>query len=286
MSTKIHHGYKVSVGSLRGLKEFNELAFKTMGLVAQAELEKIVSAQAVSRLDKILLGKEVKPEQFPCSPLNLAYGDFAERQLKARKERTRDPEIDLDVSWSLRPVDDQTVFALFSSEKKAFYAAWRSLPGVSHYPYWNNEDSPAGISEAEWSARGDEWDRVLKTPALLTELFDWYETPDAPSPEQVAAAQPSHRRRAAQFAEEILISRRLNPSPRPDAGLSDFMNDYCDAKEWVRESEEGRAAFAEMHARIGSILPTRWTAADLSAIHGAMPLHERICASAYRLIHT
>ncbi|MCH6469874.1 hypothetical protein [Sinomonas terrae] len=35
------------------------------------------------------------------------------------------------------------------------------MEGVEEYGYWNNTDRPDGLSEAEWDARREAWDRVM-----------------------------------------------------------------------------------------------------------------------------
>ena len=181
MSTKIHHGYRLTPRGLT-LQGAQNIVFGAMTRVrakAKSIVMEWIAVRTVTKLDLAAAGVEACKH-----PLSEAWREFEERAGKVRRTQERDPEIDISFTVCLIPHGDRTL-ALVYTEREEFRKIWERTPGIAEYAYWNNTDKPKFISESHWNKREKDWDAALKmgdnmVPSQVgfsTEAFGSYNTP-------------------------------------------------------------------------------------------------------------
>lgn len=202
MSTKIYNGYRFH-GDRAALGRLVEDLRTELGALALSGYIGELAREAAGYHDRAALGL---PEACPVgtAPLVQAEAYLAEQQAKLAKG-LRSPRADFGSQLAvLDSPDGGPLYVLAYSERDELLEAWSSVPGVEHWPYWDNTDRPGDVSEAEWDRRRRAWDAVAgwKSPAEVGTVVDFPFSP--PSAEghldQVVAAVPSIEARAASAA--------------------------------------------------------------------------------------
>lgn len=67
------------------------------------------------------------------------------------------------LDWAVTVTEgrDDTTLLIVHAANDAYREALLTLPGIEDYAYWNNSDQPDGISDEQWAARRDDWERAL-----------------------------------------------------------------------------------------------------------------------------
>lgn len=113
----------------------------------------------------------IKEEAMRCVALGLAKPDYIERDFQSRefiiehmrKRTTAFYELCKETSVSITiDSDGYTYIKLFGDyEYMNKFCKWLNESGyIEDYHYQNQTDAPNGISEEDFSARGDKWDRI------------------------------------------------------------------------------------------------------------------------------
>lgn len=270
MSTKIHHGYRVSLNSLADLGQFNVTLKSALLSKADFLCSGITAKLAADALDRHLLGLSCGPDDGRDAPLyRVAWAEYSRRQIDSRKTRKRDPDVDLDFWWRFHILPSGKIYALIGFEAEEFAEVWKGMSQVEHYPYWNNTDGPDDLSQEAWEARGDEWNHAVKAPALAHELFESFNAPACPPVDAVVAAQPAHARRVRWFARNAALDEvsAMFSDEESRTGFEVFFK----AERHLRDTDEGKAVLQRHVERVGGILPERYAAVDFLREDIALP---------------
>lgn len=140
MSTKIYNGYKISAMTMRELQDRLEL-IRPKVLEARNELIRSFYTKDSYWENRLKL---------------------QERANKVKTTLYHDPLVDysFEITFLTSP-DSQDIFALVYCEHEPMRQVWIDDFNAQYYGYWNSSDPEEGISEADWKARGKEWDRAL-----------------------------------------------------------------------------------------------------------------------------
>lgn len=182
MSTKIHHGYRLpaSVGipalardlALRAEPVRRELALRAVAVAGLVLASGLQTTDGLSDAVRMLsYGQLEAADLRPSGPwpsdriVDQACGIVDAVQAVLARPFARRVPAALDLAMSVAFVSDPAggdwTYALLYCDAGELAAVWESTAGVEPWPYWDNADSPDGLSEHQWSERGAAWDRAL-----------------------------------------------------------------------------------------------------------------------------
>jgi hypothetical protein len=242
MSTKLHHGYRLAVGT----DPFTFIAAARTALdpVRDRADAGVLAERAVEIIDRAVVDGTGVPLRYgmPVGPLENALHELDEEQAKLKTTDWGHDPNRLKLSIGRDPETGLLAVLLFAEASLLVEAFW-GLPEVEEYGYWNNTDQPDGVTDAEWDERRSFWDRVLPgyTPpavAMLTwTLRGTYENglaalpgdrsplilEELPDPDQ-RARQITRRVVAAAACQDVtdtgqimtLLSRSMNTTRFPE----------------------------------------------------------------------
>jgi len=171
MSTKIYNGFQTSFGDLETFLDLVHTFRDGYWKKGAIELrEKFVAAAFAG---------------FPVQDAEAkrkAYSLWWDLSSKARTSTTRQPALDTDFKVTIFP-DSGRFIGIAYTEHDKWFEAWLKLPGIREYGYWNNVDPPDHVTDEEWEARREVWDRVLPgcgIPAMEGFSIDVSDTFGAP----------------------------------------------------------------------------------------------------------
>lgn len=176
MSTKLHHGHRLA----EGVDPFAFIATVRTALnpVRDRADARILAEKVVEIIDKAAVhGLPDDPDaplnDMMSAPLTAAYLAYEDEQAKLGKtDRRHDPNrVELAIG-----LDQQTgrYGVLLFADCDLLVDAFRAMPQVEEYPYWNNSDRPDEVTETEWVERREFWDRMLPGCAAPAEvMFTW-----------------------------------------------------------------------------------------------------------------
>lgn len=174
MSTKLHHGYRLA----EGVDPFAFIVTVRAALdpVRDRADARILADRVVSILDKAAVHGPVEHAghnlaELMKSPLLAAFVAYEDEQAGLKDtDRRHDPNR-VELSIGLDPQTGRHGVLLFA-EEESLVAAFRALPEVEEYGYWNNSDRPGDVSATEWDERQAFWDRILPgyTPPVVAML--------------------------------------------------------------------------------------------------------------------
>jgi hypothetical protein len=163
MSTKLHHGYQLTVGT--DPFAFIASARAALDPIRDRADAAVLAERAIDILDRTILDPELTsdPDTFAAvmkTPLNRAWSELNDEQSKIKENDWRRDPTRLDLAIGRDPLTERPGVLLFA-EERLLVDAFRALPEVEEYGYWNNSDQPDGVTEAQWDERREFWDRVL-----------------------------------------------------------------------------------------------------------------------------
>jgi hypothetical protein len=176
MSTKLHHGYQLTVGT--DPFAFIASARAALDPVRDRADAAMLAERAIDILDRAILKPEPTsdPDRFTAvtkTPLHRALSELNDEQSKLKENDWRRDPTRLELAIGRDPLTGRLGVLLFA-EERLLIEAFRALPGIAEYGYWNNSDQPGGVTDAQWDERREFWDRVLPgydPPSVA--MFTW-----------------------------------------------------------------------------------------------------------------
>jgi hypothetical protein len=173
MDVKITNGYILPAMSLTELHSFaQEFRKKIRQLSKQLVVERLGN-MVMGYIDFVSLPEEKRRyftemnRQFFLtkgalnhSPLYTAYSKMQEMEQRIIQEKIKKPEYDFLCDLIFFPADNHVLVMLFA-EQKAYVEAFKQMPGVRPYSYWNNSEQPEEISKKDWNIRGKHWEDAV-----------------------------------------------------------------------------------------------------------------------------
>lgn len=272
MSTKIHHGYRLTrLGTNPGLAEL--VAFIQE---SQCGLFRLVcrraQAAAVTHLvresDRRAVGLEVDDPALFGAGVERALGEMRQRMVDASRAVSvgGTPLFDFRCSLVVLPDPDGGLpLALVFATDPTVEELAASALFLDPYPYWNNTDRPADVSDCEWQARADVWDRALAgslirhhTPAGNGLTFDLVPATQLTFPVSSSQFVPDRESRLADVAHDLYVERAFTQAFGDNKMTSGdtpaVMRCYQDAMARL-DSDDGRAALQCIRAELEPRLP-------------------------------
>lgn len=169
MSTKIHHGYRLPLpanASFAEVAAWLDTARAPLRAAATAGLQEVVLHRALAAFDRAVARHGGVPmadpddEERHASPWGLARQDVREQQREAASPNGWATSMCTDVELCVF-AHPTGVYALLYAHMPHVEAAFRTVPGVQTYGYWDNADRPSKISARAWAKRGELWEQVL-----------------------------------------------------------------------------------------------------------------------------
>jgi hypothetical protein len=174
MSTKIFNGYKINLEDGETLFDLVKKVRAALEPVYMEQYGRLMGAMACCFADAWERGEEMvlpgpagkdrsgKVHKVGAHPLVEAMQVLEAYKKEISTSGQRNPGVDLscDVAF-LEDPSDKGVYALFYSEQREYTTAWESLSEVAEYGYWNNTDPPENMSDEEWVARSQTWERAM-----------------------------------------------------------------------------------------------------------------------------
>ncbi len=157
MSTHIETGFLLKTN------DFAKILSAVRGLRTRAAelardlLKAHVIELAVKDLDQACMQQDgLRTVNFISSALDKLY----QAQKEVRNTGYRDPDVDMSLTLTFFPFEDQTLGMAFAPNPRIL-AMVEGLPGWEDYHYQNQTDKPQEISEEDWEKRRRDWDVVL-----------------------------------------------------------------------------------------------------------------------------
>lgn len=145
------------------------------------------------------------PHNRRLGPMYCALQECKNRHEEVHRTSKSDPCFDFEFSLTLIPVGNITL-GIYYAERgpgKTAIVLWMGQDGVHDYCYFKNTEVSEGISEEEWTRRGDLWEQALgddppNKRGYTMELFGPRGLPIAPTWEQIS-----------KYADSLSIERRI-----------------------------------------------------------------------------
>lgn len=156
MSTKIFNGYRLADGV--DVLEFADRLNEVWAAAAAPTWQNWLTRTAVTCVDRhVVLGDSVM-----ITPLVEADTLISRtrRELAASSRRNFGLDLTAQVQFLRDPVTGRTHLLLFT-ELDDYVRAFESLDGLEPYAYWDNTDPDPAVSDEEWRARAEAWDRAI-----------------------------------------------------------------------------------------------------------------------------
>lgn len=173
MSTKIYDGVIIKdVDSSRRLLEFRQSARETLLPVLRNEYKKlfyrcIILMGIYEKTGHMPIGVKFPFKEYRGSGMrNLSI--FIDTELynlvwqnsHAHTAYEWSPPLDLEAEVAFFPIQNKTLAIPFINNR-ALMKAFKSLPQVVPYGFWDNVDKDEDVSDEEWEIRRKEWDEAL-----------------------------------------------------------------------------------------------------------------------------
>jgi hypothetical protein len=159
MSVKIHHGYRYTPpdGTTPDVFTLTNLLRDAITPAASTARRKAVATAASRIIDG------ATRHGGNASPLVAAELELVREARDADRQGLRHPRSDFGCEVTmLHDEDDNTsVYLLLYTEQAGIRDAFEHIDGVTSYGYWNNSDQPDDVSDDDWQARRDTWERIL-----------------------------------------------------------------------------------------------------------------------------
>lgn len=147
------------------------------------------------------------------------------------------------------------VLAMIFTRNPAFREVFEKTRGIKEFNYWNNTDAPEDVSEEEWTRRERIWHEVLPGAGIPAEngfLVNFVSSlPLFPRGREITSYLPAKERRAAKWADYIVIRRKLDELAAADGEAS--FSSYSTAVSWARS--ESKQVVEDEKKKLMDLLP-------------------------------
>ena len=250
MSTRIHNGTRCS-GTLRP----DILARRLADIVTPIHEQLVIEAVAVlayANVRHALAG--ITPEAIGDIAFLVQADKVIAEASKSAQRSTGQFSLEMSVAFVSDPADDRYVYAGVFAQNNRLSEAWSQLPGVEAFPYWDNTDGPDDVTEADWTERGQIWNRVLGFEPWTKAGVCW--EADIPSAAVLFITDPGEfLRRVGLHMHRLELQRRRQLVRRRDPRHMDLLASIIAntlgsqfttadlAADWEREEAAERARF-------------------------------------------
>lgn len=254
MSTKIYNGFTFVLSPWQSTNPFGAVlnVVESLRHTLRPKAERLLAAwmirRAIELMDRHLIFPPDTQESNPIIPLSQAYQELHAEQRAGVKDQARHPDTDMSFSLTLFPGSRRRLYGIAYTEQPLFMRAWRSLPAVHDYSYWDNTDPPEHLSARAWSHRKECWDQIFRRSGIPQEAgFGIVVLPEDldPSPNQVRrslrTAVPPLTKRARRIALDLTLKEVQSEPYTRDAIPSVFRA--------LMELEEGRSPHQAVFVR-------------------------------------
>lgn len=291
MSTKIYNGYTLPKMSAYQLRQFIIKLRGKLYPLAIKLMKTEIAEQCTDNIDDVITKRIEKSHylnRFKGFYLNRHSNDelsesgekyILENYIYSNVENTveykfkeiykthgRNPSVDFQFSISFAPEKDKT-FVLIYTEQKEYERVFEKMKGVKKYPYFDNTDSPKGISHSDWKKRGKEWDNALKDSAPCNYGLEWTLLNTSYPPfytiemKDVIQCIPNIDYRSKRLAEEKVMNIKMKEyrdksgiTPEKLKTLSFSESGYFDARDYC-STEDGKKQLKELTEHYSKTLP-------------------------------
>lgn len=151
MSTKIHNGYRLATSDLTVLHNLCTKLRRELAPLVENEIAQDVVTRAVARFDGITLGRIPSDTQ---GPLRAVWSALLDDSSELTERFT--------VSIVVLPnTDDLPLALVYAAPDLEREVVARADGLLEPYPYWDNTDRPADLTESEWHRRAAQWAKAL-----------------------------------------------------------------------------------------------------------------------------
>lgn len=154
MSTKIYHGYKYTKPNNKTINLFE------------------LSDQIKETLEPVVYNKQLdttrKLKELHNNPNKTFMMSMLDIYKEVSNSNYRSPTLDYKTSIVLLndpETNTKTVLLLLYTEHKEVHEALKTIPGIKHYPYWDNTDKDKNVTQEEWEERRKTWERTVGNDA-------------------------------------------------------------------------------------------------------------------------
>lgn len=137
-----------------------------------------------------------------------------------------------DIDYAYPPDNDGThLFILVHCQRDIYLTAVRTIPDLTHFPYWNHVDPPEGTSSEAWRARRDAWEWLIDARHISDVTQRWTYRND-PSPNEAHITDPSvvlgHLPTPTQRARQLAQDAAMVEHFIDHSNLADRMHEVFD----------------------------------------------------------
>lgn len=277
MSIDIRNGYRFLSKDLETVKDQLETLRSRIQELQYGKTCEYLAEAVVTVIDNHAIDATAQPydpdrPMGPVAPLATAAGDLFRLQKENRRTGRRSAASDFD--FEMRILPDETGFhALVFTKQPDFIAALEQSGFVEEFVYWDEDEKEAGVTQADWEARGELWEALLARDSNARGndgafTFEVKPSPRTRHPEaaDVQARIPSFENRVERQAETRLLAAYVGRE-----GATTFSpNAYREARAHMK-SEQGVAEMAAAKRALGQLLDREITPELLA---GAVSTHE------------
>lgn len=172
MSIKITNGYILPSMSLKELHNFAQTFRAQIRELSKKLIIERMGNMCLGYIDFVRLPEDRKVlfdemyqyfkdhENMKHSPLYASYQKMQEAEQRIIAEKIKKPEYDFFCDIVFFPMENEILAMLFA-EQKSYIELFKEMPGVKPYPYWNNTDRPADLTEDQWKIRELKWKEAV-----------------------------------------------------------------------------------------------------------------------------
>lgn len=230
MSTKIHHGHRLAEGV--DPFDFITAAREALNPARDRADARLLADRAVTIIDRAAVrGESTDTGEDTAdvlkAPLTAAFIAYEDEQSELREHDRRHDPNRLELSIGRDPLTGRYGVLLFA-DCDLLIDAFRAMPQVEEYGYWNNVDRPKDVTEDEWDARCEFWDRVLPGFSAPVEVMLGWSLRSTYHPGMIRLAAdrsplileelPSLERRARRAAQDAVSTAAVRAMPKDSRG--------------------------------------------------------------------
>lgn len=267
MSIKIYDGLRLHVSGLGDLHEKINEWRKTVAELQKNHDNRCAAIIATEAIDDAAMKGEVA-----YGPLWDAWLKIEDRRAEVARTKRRDPAVDTDFSLAVLPMTARsTVLGIVYCEQRSWVRQFLDLPWVELFPYSDNGDRPADVTEDQWEMRRYLWEEALSNDPLrrpgncgfgvdCLPMHGGY-----PILEEAAACIPPWEKRVSRLANPLSFKRWCDLRQMDTAELRNSIFTAIQEHDlWVEQTDEGRAHYAIAVAEIEGKLKRDLSGDDLS----------------------